>query len=154
MEKKKILIVEDDIDMIEAIEIVLKSMNYTTIRALDPDEGWVMMKKEKPDMVILDAMFGHSQKTKGFDLALKMRQNKELSHIPVLMLTAVNLQYPQFGFSAGTDGEYLPVDEFVDKPVQPEDLLKKIEKLLEQKISKWINWPEKSRDADKQETKD
>jgi hypothetical protein len=59
------------------------------------------------------------------------------------MLTAINTEKPYFKFSPETDGEFLPVDSFLDKPVRSEDLFIKVEYLLNQKISKWHNWPEK-----------
>jgi len=143
-EKFKILIVEDDLDMIEALRIMLESEGYSVISSADPDEGLQKTRDEKPDLVILDVMFGSAQNAKGFDFVLRLRQDKGLAGIPVLMLTAVNLKYPQFGFSHQTDDEYLPVDDFVDKPIQPEVLLKKAEELLKKKVSQWVNWPEKT----------
>ncbi len=59
------------------------------------------------------------------------------------MLTAINTARPSFKFSPETDGEFLPVDSFLDKPVHSEDLISKVEELLRQKTSKWQNWPEK-----------
>ena len=100
-----------------------------------------LLKKEKPDLVILDVMFGEEEKIKGFDYAVKMKQDKALAPIPILMLTAVNVQHPTFHFSPDSDGEYLPVDEFIDKPAQPEELVGKVKKLMQMKISKWVNWP-------------
>ncbi len=146
MGNEKILIIEDDLDMVEALEVVLKSADYAVIRALDTGEGLLKMKEEKPDLVILDVMFGQDKGTDGFTLANKMRLDKELAHIPVLMLTAVNLEYSGFNFSPDTDMEFLPVDDFIDKPAKPEDLLSKVEKLLKQKTSKWENWPDKKAD--------
>ncbi len=61
------------------------------------------------------------------------------------MLTAINTEKPAFKFSPETDGEFMPVDSFLDKPVRSEDLLLKVEELLAQKTSRWQNWPEKSR---------
>lgn len=75
----------------------------------------------------------------------KIILDKELVAIPILMITAVNSKYA-FSFSPETDGKYLPVDDFVDKPVQPDELINRVEKLLEQKTSVWINWPDKRED--------
>jgi len=61
-----------------------------------------------------------------------------------LMLTAINTEKQSFNFSPDTDGEFLPVDSFIDKPVRSEDLLVKVEELLARKVSKWQNWPEKN----------
>ncbi len=136
-----ILIIEDDTDMIEAMKITLEAENYRILSATDPEEGINAAKKEKPDLVILDVMFGEEEKIKGFDYAVKMKQDKALAPIPILMLTAVNVQHPTFRFSPDSDGEYLPVDEFIDKPAQPEELVEKVKKLMQMKISKWVNWP-------------
>ena len=140
-EEATILIIEDDTDMIEAMKITLEAENYRILSATDPEEGINAAKNEKPDLVILDVMFGEEEKIKGFDYAVKMKQDKALAPIPILMLTAVNVQHPTYRFSPDSDGEYLPVDEFIDKPAQPEELVKKVKKLMQMKISKWVNWP-------------
>lgn len=140
-EEATILIIEDDTDMIEAMKITLEAENYRILSATDPEEGINAAKNEKPDLVILDVMFGEEEKIKGFDYAVKMKQDKALAPIPILMLTAVNVQHPTYRFSPDSDGEYLPVDEFIDKPAQPEELVEKVKKLMQMKISKWVNWP-------------
>lgn len=148
--QKKVLIIEDDVDMVEAMKITLEAKNYQVSAAFSPEEGFQKAKKEKPGLIILDVMFGSKGKTTGFDYAVKMKKDKTLASIPILMITAVNVQKPGFGFSDQTDGEYIPVDDFIDKPAQPEDLVQKAEKLLQMKISKWVNWPEKRKDPDEQ----
>ncbi|RKX79165.1 MAG: hypothetical protein DRP87_04165 [Spirochaetes bacterium] len=95
-------------------------------------------------MIILDVMFGTKDKTKGFDYAVKMRQDRQTAAIPILMITALNIKHPQFGFSDKKDGEYLRVDDFIDKPAKPEELLSKVERLLKQKVINWANWLETS----------
>ncbi len=142
-DKPKILIVEDDTDLVAAMQKILESRNYKVIAAYDPEEGSERLKQENPDLIILDVMFGSSGESKGFDFAQKLKSEHESAHIPVLMLTAINTQKPFFNFSPDTDGEYLPVDSFLDKPVQSEELCNKVEALLKQKVSKWRNWPEK-----------
>ncbi len=139
----KILIIEDDVDMVEAMRVILESRGHKVIACYHPDEGYEKAKEEKFDLIILDVMFGSRKRTQGFDYAVKFKQDKELAPIPILMVTAVNLQYPTFGFSPKSDNEFLPVDEFIDKPAQPEELVSKVEKLLQRKRSIWANWPEK-----------
>jgi CheY-like chemotaxis protein len=141
--QKKILIIEDDIDMIEAMKVTLESTDRQVIAAYSAEEGFQSAKEKSPDLIILDVMFGKDAKTEGFDYAIKMKQDKTLAPIPILMVTSVNIEHPGFGFSA-KDEEFLPVDDFIDKPAQPEDLISKTEVLLEQKVSKWVNWPNKS----------
>ena len=142
-EKPKILIIEDDIDLVAAMKKILESKGYNVSAAYDPEEGTEKLKQERPDLIILDVMFGSKGESKGFDFANKIRINREFSGTPILMLTGINTQKPFFNFSPDTDGEYLPVDAFLDKPVKSDDLIPKVEDLLKQKTSKWRNWPEK-----------
>ena len=142
-EKPRILIIEDDTDLIAAMKIILETKDYKVITAYDPDEGNEKLRQERPDLIILDVMFGGKGESKGFDFAQKMKYDKQFADIPILMLTAINSEKPFFNFSPDTDGKFLPVDSFLDKPVQSEELCNKIEELLKQKTSKWRNWPEK-----------
>jgi DNA-binding response OmpR family regulator len=142
-EPPKILIIEDDADLVAAMKKMLESKGHNVVVAYDPDEGNEILKQERPDLIILDVMFGSRGESKGFDFAQKMRNNKQVADIPVLMLTAINTERPSFNFSPDTDGEFLPVDSFLDKPVRSEELFLKVEDLLKQKISKWRNWPDK-----------
>lgn len=143
-EKSKILIIEDDTDLVAALKRLLEIKSYKVATAFDPEEGNSMMHKEKPDLIILDVMFGSKGESKGFDFAQKIRYDKTYADIPVLMLSAINTEKPFFKFSPDTDGEFLPVDSFIDKPVNSEELYKKVEELLSQKTSKWGNCPERS----------
>jgi DNA-binding response OmpR family regulator len=142
-ENPKILIIEDDIDLVAAMKKMLENKSYNVIAANDPDVGREMLIKERPDLIILDVMFGSKGESKGFQFANSLRVDKQFADIPILMLTAINTQNPFFNFSPDTDGEFLPVDSFLDKPVKFEELFIKVEDLLRQKTSKWKNWPEK-----------
>ena len=129
-EKPIILIVEDDIDMIESIKKILEIKGYSTVTAHEPEEGEIMMKQNKPDLIILDIMFGGKGEAKGFDFARKIKNDRQFASIPIIVLSAINVKNPNFNFSPDTDGEYLPVDCFLDKPLQPEELFIKIKELL------------------------
>ncbi len=142
-EKSKILIIEDDVDLVAAMKKMLEIKGHQVTIAYDPEDGSEKLKLDKPDLIILDVMFGYSGETKGFDFAQRLRMNKQTADIPILMLTAINSEKPFFNFSPVTDGEYLPVDSFLDKPLKSDELFLKVEELLLQKTSKWINWPEK-----------
>ncbi len=144
-EKSTILIIEDDRDLVEAMKITLKTNNYKVLTSYEPEKGFKLAKEKKPDLIILDVMFGNTEKTEGFDYALKIRQNKKISHTPILMSTSVNKEFPNMNFSPETDNEFLPVDDFINKPVQPNDLLQCVKKLLEMKRSKWADWPGKKK---------
>ena len=142
-EKPKILLIEDDRDLVAALQTILMSRGYEVVAVYDPLEADEELQKSSPDMIILDVMFGSSGESKGFDFATQIRTNSNFSHIPILMMTAINSLKPQFNFSPATDGEFLPVDSFIDKPVRSEDLVRKVEELLSLKTSKWRNWPDK-----------
>ncbi|MBS0010730.1 MAG: response regulator transcription factor [Bacteroidales bacterium] len=141
-EKPKILIIEDDPDLVAAMKTMLENKGFTIATAYDPDEGMEKLKQTLPDLIILDVMFGFKAESRGFDFAQAIKSDKNYSFIPILMLTAVNVEHPDFGFSPESDGEYLPVDAFLDKPVRSEELIGKVKELLQQKTSKWQNWPE------------
>ena len=139
----KILIMEDDQDTVEAMRMTLENEGYRVLFSYDPEKGYALAQQEHPDLIILDVMFGREQKADGFDYAVKMKQDKDLAPVPILMITAVNIRRPEFHFSPNTDEEYLPVDGFIDKPAQPKDLVEKVQALLSQKYSKWKEWPRK-----------
>ncbi len=140
----RILIIEDDEDMVEAMKWALSPIHCEIETANHPEAGIELAKKQPPDLIILDVMFGPDEKTEGFDYAIKFKQDKRLVSVPILMTTAVNREYPGFRFSDETDEEFLPVDDFIDKPAPPDILLEKVKNLLDQKTSKWAHWPDKS----------
>ncbi len=142
--EKKILIIEDDRDTVEAMRMTLENEGHRVISANDLGEGLKKAHSERPDLIILDIMFGKRETAQGFDFAVKIRQDKDLAPIPILMVSAVNIRHPEFHFSPESDEEYLPVDDFIDKPAQPKELTAKVKNLLAQKFSKWRDWPQKS----------
>jgi DNA-binding response OmpR family regulator len=144
---KKILIIEDDVDMVEAMKLMLEPIDCEIIAEFTPEKGLQSAKDHNPDLIILDVMFGCAAKPSGFHFAVEMREDKQLSSIPILMVTSVNTQYPNFNFSNQHDAEYLPVDDFIDKPAQPADLLQKAKNLLDLKVSKWAHWPETTQEC-------
>ena len=137
----KILIIEDDLDFSAVVKMTLESKGYSVSAFDNPEEGMKKAREEIPDLIILDVMFGEREKVHGFDCAVNMKRDEILAPIPILMVTAVNIRHPRFNFSPGTDEEYLPVDDFIDKPVETEDLTSKVEKLIAQKTSRWVDWP-------------
>lgn len=124
----KILIIDDDVDIIEAMSVVLKSKNYQVISAKSGEEGLVKAKAEKPDLIILDIMMETTDK--GFDVARELRKNKNYKDMPILMLTAIKDRTGlDFKNEAG-DEAWLPVDDYMEKPLAPEKLIAKVESLL------------------------
>lgn len=139
--EKNVLIIDDDVDLIEAMRMVLEGSHYHVDFAYSPEDGMAVAKAKNPDVIILDVMFGTANDSSGFEYAVKFKQDKKLADIPILMSTSVNQEYSGFNFSKN-DEEFLPVDDFVNKPVSADDLVKKVTTLIGQHGSKWRNWPE------------
>jgi len=125
--KAKILIVDDDYAFVEATTAILKSGSYEVEAAYDKEEAMEKIKKEKPDLVLLDVMM--QRLDDGFTMCYKLKHDPELKQIPVLMITGV-AKKTGFKFSPQTDGEYLEAEGYVDKPIKASDLLKRVKKLL------------------------
>lgn len=128
-----VLVIDDDKDLVETIRVVLESRGYGVRSAYNGKEGRSQIEKKVPDLIILDVMM--STDTEGFDLAYKLRQSKDYKAIPILMLTS----FPSGMAEKGPEkfqhilGEQWPVTEFLEKPVDPDDLISIIEEILAEK---------------------
>jgi two-component system alkaline phosphatase synthesis response regulator PhoP len=129
MSKKKILIIDDDIDLVEAMRLTLESEGFEVIDAQDGTKGLEKATKEHPDLIILDVMMGTQDE--GFHVAYQIRARKECGHIPIIMLTAIG-QETGYSFDKEKDEEFLPVDEFLEKPINPETLVELVKTNLGQ----------------------
>jgi CheY-like chemotaxis protein len=133
MRKAKIVTIDDDPDIIEVLRITLEANNYEVHAASNGAEGLRVIKRVRPDLIILDVMM--DTVTEGFHVSYELRDQdpkseyREFSKIPIIMLTSIS-QKMRMKFSPEKDGEYLPVDEFVEKPIRVESLLEKVKKLL------------------------
>ncbi len=127
----KILIVDDDPDIVEAMKVVLESKDYKVTSAKSGEEGLKKVKVDKPDLIILDIMMETGDK--GFDVARVLKRDKNFKNIPILMLTAIKEKTGlDFKNEAG-DEAWLPVDDYVEKPLKPDELLAKVDALLAKK---------------------
>lgn len=128
----KILVIEDDPDMVMALRIPLEANGYEVVSASSGKEGLQKVKEVEPDLIILDVMMETT--TAGFQVSLQLRSPDPRSeyaayrHIPILILTAI---HTTTSLRFGPDEAYLPVDDFVDKPVDPDVLLEKVRTLIE-----------------------
>lgn len=119
----KILIVDDDPDMVEAGRIVLEREGYTVESASNMADGLRALEESHPDLLILDVMMEEAD-----DGLLLARQIRRRGHnLPVLMLTSVNRV---MGLNIDKHLEIVPVDEFVEKPIDPATLVEKVKALL------------------------
>ena len=125
---KKILIIDDDPDVVFALRMPLESVGYEVHDAHSQETGLAAVDTVKPDAIILDVMM--ETHTAGFQLAQKLHgpaAKPEHAKIPILMLTAIHQTTP---LRFGPDEDYLPVNDFIEKPVDPKALMAKIDKLL------------------------
>ena len=129
IEKKVILIVDDDEDFLEATKVVLEKSGYAVQTCMSAKECHAKLKSMKPDLIICDVMMetDHS----GFDLCRELKKAAATKDIPILMLTAVEQKYALNFASAAGDEAWLPVDDFVDKPVEANILLDRVKMILE-----------------------
>lgn len=127
MERKaKILLVDDDADFIAATKTILESKPYEVIVASEGEEGLRKAREENPDLVLLDIIMPVKD---GFTAAEQFKKDPQLSKIPVIMLTS---------YSAKRSGTSIPVsrgyelqtEDYIEKPIGPEELFKKIEPYL------------------------
>lgn len=127
MERKaRILIVDDDADFVASTRTVLESKPYEVIVAVNGDEGLRKAREEKPDLILLDIIMPVED---GFSAAEHLKKDPELAKIPLLMLTS----YAAKGSGTGiprSRGFELEAEDYIDKPVSPQDLLATVEKHL------------------------
>jgi CheY-like chemotaxis protein len=127
----KILMIDDDPDIVLATRLCLESEGHTLVSAGNSEEGLRLLPEVHPDLIILDVMMETT--TAGFQTALRLRSPDPASplaayhQVPILMITAL---HRTTDLRFGPDSEYLPVDDFVDKPIDPDDLIKRVNTLL------------------------
>jgi len=123
---KKILLIDDDPDLLNAVRMILESKNYNVAMAFGGIEGLEKAKTENPDLIVLDVMMPDKD---GYSVCKELKSNPELSRIPVILLTAVvsHISTTRFTQQMGMETE---ADDYIDKPVEPNVLVKRIEALL------------------------
>jgi DNA-binding response OmpR family regulator len=122
----KILIVDDDPDVVEACSLILGREGFDMTSASNRDDGMAKIKEFNPDLVILDVMM--EMPDDGIAMAQELRRKKFVK--PILMLTSIG---KATGFSFGKDGEIVPVDAFEEKPLEPKKLVSLVKELLAKK---------------------
>lgn len=128
---EKILIIDDDPDIVEAMKVILESRGYQIRVAKTGEEGLKELKRDKPGLIILDVMMETSDK--GFEVAREIKWDPQYKDVPILMLTAIKEKTGlDFAKEAG-DEHWLPVDDYCDKPLHPDELISKVEALLKKR---------------------
>jgi len=122
----KILVVDDDPDLVESVTMILESKNHEVVQAYGGIEGLEKAKAEKPDAIVLDVMMPDKD---GYEVCKELKGDPEYSDIPILLLTAVVSQIPNSAYTSRM-GMETEADDYVDKPVEPSELVKLVERLL------------------------
>ena len=122
----KILIIDDDPDFNYVVQMVLEAHGFEVDTATTPEKGISKVLSTEPDLVVLDVMMPTGYE--GFDVAREIREEHNLTELPIIILTNVhNVREVPYRFAPD---EYLPVDVFLDKPVDPEALVDIIKEML------------------------
>jgi two-component system alkaline phosphatase synthesis response regulator PhoP len=131
MNPKRILLVDDDADVRLTVRLPLEAAGYQVFEAVNLADGQAAVIKITPDLIVLDVMMDSA--TAGFQFALDLHNAdpnskfKEFRETPIIMLTAIHTTTPM---RFAPDIDYLPVQVFLEKPVEPEVLLAEVRKLL------------------------
>lgn len=129
MAMKKILIADDDVQMVSALRTLLENVGFAVAVTHHSKEVLELSRRERPDLILLDVLFAGMPGPDGFEVSRKIAKDKELRTTPVIILSGVK-RVISSDFKVEPDEEWLPVAAFLDKPVRPDELLKEIERLL------------------------
>ena len=130
-DRAKILIVDDDADFVESIKAILETKPYNVIVANQGDEGLQKASDENPDLILLDVIMPVKD---GFTTAEQLKKDTELAKIPVIMLTAFSSKVGESSIPRSR-GYELETEDYIEKPVRPQDLLAAVEKALKRASS-------------------
>ncbi len=128
MKNYKILIVDDDPDIIKAVQVILQNKEYEVISASNKADALKKAAEETPDLFVLDVMM--ETFSDGFDLSRELRAMDKFKKTPIILLTGID-DKTGVNFKSGfSNSELLPIDAYLGKPVTPQVLLDKIKDLL------------------------
>ncbi len=127
--RAKLLIIDDDPDFVDGIKSILESADYQVDVAYNPKDGFDTLKTRPYDMLLLDIMMGRG--AEGVMLARKLRKDPQLREMPVLIITGIREQIAFLFPGEPVHPHLLPVDELVEKPVEPQFLLDRVSSLLQ-----------------------
>lgn len=123
MDKKRILIVDDEKDIVESIQFKLEFEGFECLAAFDGEEALLKAKKENPDLILLDVML---PKLNGYMICRSLKSDEKYKHIPIIMLTAKAQESDKFW------GKETGADDYVTKPFEMEELIQKIQGYLKE----------------------
>lgn len=126
-EKKKILVVDDELDMLMVIKLRLEASGFNVVTASDGLEGLNLARKENPDLIVLDIML---PKMNGYKVARFLKFDEKFKHIPIIMLTALSRDKDR------TTGVETGADAYLTKPFESEQLIATVNGFLSGKFNR------------------
>ncbi|MGA2407115.1 MAG: response regulator [Bacteroidales bacterium] len=128
--KKKILLIDDDEDLLRSFQVTLENYGFDVITGFDGKNGFLMLKNDKPDLLVLDVMMNTN--LEGFNLLHVIKKEPEYKKLPIIMLTGMRDLMGVNLYSAVEDESLFPNVRFQDKPINPHYLLEIIEEMLKE----------------------
>jgi CheY-like chemotaxis protein len=125
--QRKVLIVDDDMDIRDSMKLILEKEGLDVLLAEDGGKGYALAKMEKPDLILLDVIM--NTQDEGFQAAYRFRNDPELKDIPVVIITSVS-KVTGFTFDRDKDQDFLPVSDFIEKPISPAKLIDTVRKYI------------------------
>ena len=125
-ELRTVLVIDDDPDFVRATKKVLESVPYRVVTAANGTEGVKMARAEKPDVILLDVIMPLKD---GFSTCEALKAEPALEDVPVIMLTSFAQKVAETSLSV-SQGMSLEADDYIDKPVAPVELLRRVARLM------------------------
>ena len=125
--KKTVIIIDDDPDVLEATKVTLEGSGYAAVTAMSGPEGLSRIRQGGIDCIILDVMM--ARETEGFHIAQDLKADSKTAKIPIIMMTSVSKK-TGFEFSPATDKDFMPVEVFLEKPVDPKKLVQTVASVI------------------------
>jgi DNA-binding response OmpR family regulator len=123
MKRKKILVIDDEVDLVDLVKIRLEVDNYYVMPLYTSTRALEIAKREKPDLILLDVMMPDKD---GYEVCKELKADRETKSIPVVMFTAKEQQKPRIKDVSQATG----ADGYIFKPFEPAELLLKIKSLI------------------------
>ena len=121
--KRTVIVIDDDPDVLEATKIILEGAGFAVVTAPTGQDGVSRVREGGIDCIILDVMMATD--TEGFHVAQDLKADGKTARIPIIMLTSVSKK-SGFEFSPATDKDFMPVEVFLEKPIDPKRLVQAV----------------------------
>jgi len=125
---KCILVVDDDPDIVDSVTVMLKSQGYEVVSARSGEECMKSVEEKRPDLILLDIMM--EKLTTGLHVGYELRNHPSYKSIPIIVMSAIG-EATGFDIAAEKRTDYIAAEEFLEKPVKPDVLLKRVADLIQ-----------------------